>query len=289
MGLVDDIKASAKSNGTKIQSSDAAELEKVFNQMFFLQKDIEKEAAFVKQVMTRGQESAERVGLHASALITGDKQFCLRQQVLSLIYKQLQGEQLSPGLKRIFEEGNAVHEKWQRLFLRAGYSNVDDLDVTQFNTKWRISYTPDVKCMIPQFFAGKMIGEIKSVNTYQFQKMQKHPSAWKQCQWYMALSIDKEKKAGTWNGVDWTKGFVLSEDKNTQEFKVEVYDHDPSIVAPFIERAENIKQCYKKVYSAGKMVPRPADAKSSDCKRCHDCPMRDACWNIGMGRVKLDG
>lgn len=287
MGLVDEIKATAKGNNTKIQSSDAAALEKILNQMFFLPKDIEKETAFVKQVMTRGLESAERVGLHASALITGDKQFCLRQQVLSLMYKQLQGEQLNPGLKRIFEEGNAVHEKWQRLFLRAGYSEVDDLDVTQFNKQWRISYTPDVKCLIPGFFEGRMIGEIKSVNTYQFQKMSKHPSAWKQCQWYMALEIAKEKKAGTWNGIDWTKGFVLSEDKNTQEPKVEVYDHDPLVVAPFIERAETIKTCYKRVHTDGKMVPRPADAKSPECKRCHDCPMRDACWNVGMGRVKL--
>ena len=287
MGLVDEIKATAKGNRTKIQSSDAAALEKLFNQMFYLPKDIEKETAFVKQVMTRGLESAERVGLHASALITGDKQFCLRQQVLSLMYKQLQGEQLNPGLRRIFEEGNAVHEKWQRLFLRAGYSTVADLDVTQFNKKWRISYTPDVKCYIPEFFEGKMIGELKSVNTYQFQKMGRHPSAWKQCQWYMNLEINREKLAGTWNGTDWTKGFVLSEDKNTQEIKIEVYDFDPEIVEPFVDRAEQIKSWYKKVHSEGKMVSRPDDAKSPECKRCHDCPMRDACWNVGMGRVKL--
>lgn len=287
MGLVDDIKASAKGNNTKIQSSDAAALEKIFNRMFYLPKDPEKETAFVKQVMTRGLESAERVGLHASALITGEKQFCLRQQVLSLLYKQLQGEQLNPGLRRIFEEGNAVHEKWQRLFLRAGYSDVCDLDVTQFNPQWRISYTPDVKCYIPEFFEGKMIGELKSVNTFQHQKMLKHPSAWKQCQWYMALEIDREQREGTWNGIDWTKGFVLSEDKNTQDIKVEVYDREPRLVAPFIERAESIKVNYKRVKVQHKMVSRPDDAKKPDCKRCHDCPMRDACWNIGMGRVPL--
>ena len=120
MGLVNDIKSEARGNGTKIQSSDASALEKILNQMFYLPKDIEKETAFVKQVMTRGLESTERVGLHASALIVSDRKWCLRQQVLSLIYKQLQGEQLNVGLKRIFEEGNAIHEKWQRLFIRAG-------------------------------------------------------------------------------------------------------------------------------------------------------------------------
>ena len=69
MGLIDDIKKEASSNRTKIQTSDAAKLEKILNNMFYLEKDVEKESAFVKQVMTRGLESQERVGLHASALI----------------------------------------------------------------------------------------------------------------------------------------------------------------------------------------------------------------------------
>ena len=146
MGIVNEIKKDAVGNRTKIQSSDALQLEKILNRMFFLEKDVEKEAAFIKQVMTRGAETLERIGLHASSFIIVDKEWCLRQQVLSLIYRQLQGEQLSVGLKRIFEEGNAVHEKWQRLFLRAGYCEVNDLDVTQFNKKFRISFTPDIIC-----------------------------------------------------------------------------------------------------------------------------------------------
>lgn len=275
MGMIESIKKEARGNGTKIQSGEAAQLEKIFNKMFYLEKNIKAETAFVKQVMTRGAETQERVGLHASALITGDKQFCLRQQVLSLIYKQLQGEQIDPKLKRIFEEGNAIHEKWQRLFIRAGYSTVEDLDVTQFNKKFRISFTPDIICRIPEFYDGEMVGELKSVNTYQFQKMVRHPSAWKQLQWYMFLTGIK-------------KGFVLSEDKNTQDFKVEVYDYDKSLIAPFYERAEQIKYYYKRVFAEHKMVSRPDDAKRADCKRCIACPMRDACWNIGMGKVKLE-
>lgn len=274
MGLVSNIKRDAVGNRTKIQSTDAAKLEKIFNKMFFLDKNVEAETAFVRQVMTRGLESQERIGLHASALIKGDKDFCIRQQVLSLMYHQLQGEQLSVGLKRIFEEGNAVHEKWQRLFIRAGYAGVDGLDVTQFNKKWRISFTPDIICEIPEFYNGQMIGELKSVNTYQFQKMSRHPSAWKQLQWYMHLS-----------GIH--KGFVLSEDKNNQDFKVEVYDFDPSVTAPFEERAEQIKFYFNRVHREHKMVRRPADAKSPDCKRCQDCALRNACWNINGGAERL--
>ena len=274
MGLISDIKKSALGNNTKIQSSEAAKLEKILNATFYLDKNINEEAKFVKQVMTRGQESQERVGLHASSLIVGDKDFCVRQQVLSLIYKQLQGEQINVGLMRIFEQGNAIHEKWQRLFIRAGYSKASDLDVTQFNDVYKISFTPDIICSIPEFYDGKMIGEIKSVNTFQFQRMVKHPSAWKQCQWYMYLT-----------GIH--KGFVLSEDKNTQDFKIEVYDYDPSIVAPFIDRAEAIKYYYNKLMKQHKMVQRPDGAKASDCKRCKDCPMRLSCWNLEGGKIKI--
>lgn len=288
MGLINQIKKEATGNRTKIQSSDATKLEGILNRAFFLDKNIEEETKFVEQVMTRGLESQERVGLHASALIKGDKDFCLRMQVLSLIYRQLQGEQLPVGLMRIFEEGNAIHEKWQRLFIRAGYSTADELDVTQFNKQYRISFTPDIICKIPEFYDGKMIGELKSVNTYQFQKMTRHPSAWKQLQWYMCLKIMQEKKAGIWNGKDYLKGFVLSEDKNNQDVKIEVYDYDPELVSDFIDRAEEIKYRYNKVFKEHKMVKRPKDAKNPDCKRCGQCALRNACWNINGGGVKIN-
>ena len=288
MGLVDSIKKEAQGNRTKIQSSEAAELEKIFNNMFFADKNIEEETKFVKQVMTRGLESQERVGLHASAMLKGDKEFCLRAQVLSLIYKQLQGEQISVSLKRIFEEGNAIHEKWQRLLIRAGYGKAKDMDFTRFCDEYMMSYTPDIVCLVPQFFDGKMVGEIKSVNTFQFQRMTHHPSAWKQCQWYMHLCIKKEKEKGTWNGKDYTKGFVLNEDKNTQEFKLEVYNYEPTKIEPFADRADSVVFNYERVFSEGKMVKRPVDAKTSESKRCKTCAMRDACWNIGQGRIRID-
>lgn len=292
MGLIDNIKKEAAGNRTKIQTSDSLQLEKILNRTFFLDKNIEEETKFIKQVMTRGAESQERVGLHASNMLVGEKEFCLRSQVLSLIYKQLQGEQVSVGLKRIFEEGNAIHEKWQRLLIRAGYGSALDMDYTRYCKEYMLSYTPDIICKIEEFFEGKMVGEIKSVNTFQFKKMAeknaKHPSAWKQCQWYMNLCIKEEKEKGTWNGVDYTKGFVLCDDKNTQDFRIEVYDFDSKLVAPFSERAEAIQYHYSRVFDEGRMIGKPSDAKSPTCKRCSECVMRDACWDVGMGRVKID-
>lgn len=275
MGIIKDIKSDAKNSFTKIQSSDAQRLERILNNLFYLPKDQENEARFVKQVMTRGGESQERAGLHASAMLAGDAEYCVRKQVLSLFYKQAQGEQLPVNVLRIFEEGNAVHEKWQRMFIRGGYSSPDELDVTQYCEKYQLSYSPDIICEIPEFYDGKMVGELKSVNTYQFQKMVRHPSAWKQCLFYMHMTGIK-------------KGFVLCEDKNTQEIKLEVYDYDPSQVSKFIDRCEEVQYHKEKLLNEKKMVKRPDWAKTPGCKKCAECPMRDACWNIGNGRVRLE-
>lgn len=288
MGLMKNLKEEAFSKNTKIQSSEASRLEKIFNNLFYKEKNIKEETKFVKQVMTRGLESQKRVGLHASAMLKGDKDFCLRGQVLSLIYEQLQGEQVPIGLMRIFEEGNAIHEKWQRLIIRGGYGNAEDMDKTRFCEEYKMSYTPDIICEVPEFFDGKMIGEIKSVNTFQFKKMTKHPSAWKQCQWYMHLCIEEAKNKGIWNGKDFTKGFVLNDDKNTQDFKLEVYDYEPAKIDLFADRAEAIIFNYNRVFEKGKMIKRPDEAINPNCKKCKDCIMKDACWNIGMGRVKLE-
>lgn len=276
MGLIDKIKSNAWEKGVAIEDGTAKKIRELFNQAFYMPKKIEEETKFVKQVMTRGQDSQERKGLHASNMLVGESEFCIRSQVLSLLYRQNQGEQLQPSLLRIFEQGNAIHEKWQRLFIRAGYGEAEDMDFTRFNARYAMSFTPDALIHIPGIFNDEwIVVEIKSVNTFQFQRMDKHPSAWKQCQWYM-------------HNLGFKHGIVLSEDKNTQDFKIEVYDYDSKLVAPFVERAESIIYYYNRVVTEHKMVARPKEAKSPDSKKCKECPLKDACWNIGMGRVRLD-
>ena len=274
MNILKSIKKNARKNGTIMTNNPKAdELTILFNKMFYLPKNKELESSFVAQVITRGKEGSERVGLHASSIIKSED-YCIRKQVLSLVYQQAQGEELSVGIKRIFEEGNAIHEKWQRLFLRAGYSRVKDLDFTQYKNEWMLSFTPDIICDIPGF--GKMVGEIKSVNAYQYEKMTHHPSASKQLQWYMYLT-----------GIH--KGFVLNENKNTQDFKIEYYEFDENVVKPFIEKITEIMKAYKNFIKNKKMATKPYIATSPDCDFCDKCAMKNACWNIGFGRVKLKG
>lgn len=262
MNLMDAIKRDAVQKGAKIQTSEEEELEKKLNKLFYLEKDIDNEVKFLRQVMTRGQETAERKGLHASAIIVSDDKFCYRQQVLSLFYKQLQGEQVSVPLRRIFAEGDAIHEKWQRLFIRGGYSKPEELDKTQFADDFDLSFTPDILCTID---GKRMVGEIKSVNTFTFKKQKYHASGRKQLQLYMYLT-----------GIH--DGFVLCEDKNTQDIKVYLYKYDPTEIQPFITRLERIQHYKQRLKDKGKLVKRHEKCTGYTCKMAESCPMKDVCY-----------
>lgn len=270
MAITTKIRNEALKNNTTIQSSDEAKLEQLLNRTFYLDKDIEKETAFVKQVMTRGEESQERTGLHASSFIAGPADFCVRGHILSQFTKSLKTDTHNVGLMRIFEEGNAIHEKWQRLFIRAGFSEVEELDLTQYDKEFGISFTPDIISRIPDFYDGReMVGEIKSVNTFQFKKMKKHPSASKQLQWYMHLT-----------GIH--HGFVLNEDKNNQAFKVELYEFDPEIVEPYIARARKIKKFTELFFNEKKLIKCDHGAS---CRLCSNYNIEQAVRNINRNEI----
>ena len=271
MGLLDEIKKDAEGNRTKIQSSQELELEQKLNKLFYLDKDIPNELKFLKSVMTRGQETTERKGLHASAVIVSDDKFCYRQQVLSLFYKQAQGEQNPVYLMRIFSEGDSIHEKWQRLFIRGKYADPLDCDRTQFVEEFDLQFTPDIICNIDGF--GEMVGEIKSVNSFIFKKQKNHASGKKQLQLYMYLTGIK-------------KGFVLCEDKNTQEIKLYLYDADYKQVEPYVARLEKIQYYKHRLQDKGKLVKRHEKCTGYNCSMAEQCQMREVCY--GRKKEKLE-
>jgi hypothetical protein len=280
MGLIDDIKKEADRNGTKLQSTEEQKIEQLLNSLFYLDKNIPEELKFLKSVMTRGSDTTERKGLHASAVIVSDDKFCYRQQVLSLFYKQLQGEQTKVGLKRIFAEGDAIHEKWQRLFIRGGLCEPLDCDYSRFDEDFDLSYTPDIICKLPVNMSltepcdkwEEYIVEIKSVNTYTYKKQKYHASGRKQCQLYMYLT-----------GIH--KGIVLCDDKNTQEFKVYRYDYNPAEIAPYIRRLEKIQEYKEQLVLNKKLVPRIAKCSCYGSKKAQECPMRDVCFKKSKERI----
>lgn len=273
MSILNDIKKEAAGIKTKIQTTEERELEVKLNNMFYLEKRIEEEVSFVRSVMTRGQETTERKGLHASAIIVSDDKFCYRQQVLSLFYKQKQGEQISPGLRRIFAEGDAVHEKWQRLFIRAGYAAAGDCDVTRYDERFDLQYTPDIMADID---GVKYVVEIKSMNTIQYKNAEKnnkpHPTGKKQSFLYMYLT-----------GVH--KSIVLCEDKNTQEFRASIYDYDEKEIEQYIERLKKIQVFKNRLIEYHRMVKRHEKCISYDCKMAYACPMREVCYCMKKERL----
>lgn len=273
MSILNDIKNEAAGTGARIQTTEERELEAKLNNMFYMDKNIKKEIEFLRSVMTRGQKTAERKGLHASAVIVSDEKFCYRQQVLSLFYKQKQGEQVSPSLRRVFAEGDAIHEKWQRLFIRSGYANPYDCDMTNYSVRYDLCFTPDIICTVD---GKKMVGEIKSVNTMQYRKMVKenksHPSGKKQLFLYMRLTGIK-------------KGFVLCEDKNTQDFHVNIYEYDEKEIRKYIKRLEQIQVLKRRLLEQKKLVKRHAKCDLYTCKLAESCPMREVCYGMDKTRI----
>lgn len=288
MGLIDSIKSDAIKTGSTIQSTEGSRLDAILNKMFYLDKDIDEETKFVHDVMTRGLESQERVGLHASAIIDkGDDSFCIRQQILSLVYKQLQGEQTPVDLMRIFEEGNAVHEKWQRLFIRAGYAKAKTCDRTRFDKEYMLSYTPDIVVRIPEFYKGAMVVEIKSMNSFSFQKQFEHASGHKQLQLYMYLLQKAKGNLDDPTDLDYKKGFTLLDSKNDQKFRTVVYDYEPDVVAPYRDRLDDIYVAYQKFIEEHIMPKRPKKCDVYSCKMASKCAMKDACFNVNNGRTPI--
>lgn len=209
---------------------------------------------------------SDRYGLHASAIIASDNEFCYREQLLSLFFKRDTGKDLPTSLLRIFEQGNVIHQKWQQMFADAGYSK--HVEKTHFIKRYDLCFTPDIETN----WEDEPIVEIKSVNTYAYGKSDSHPSGEKQLNFYLVLS-DKP----------W--GFVLMEDKNTQDFKIKIVKKDVEKAQPYIDRLKRIQEM-KQEFLEERVVPK-RKCKDCDCKRAVECAMRSACFNIGAGRVKL--
>jgi CRISPR/Cas system-associated exonuclease Cas4 (RecB family) len=208
----------------------------------------------------------ERKGLHASAIIVSDSAFCIREQVLSLFYKRNEEENISDGLLRIFAEGNSIHEKWQSMFKRAGIARA--IEDRGYSKMFDLYMTPDA---VVEINNKLYVVEIKSANTYSYKSMKdSHPAGTKQLQLYMHfLCIPR--------------GFVLVEDKNTQEFKIFPVRYEPGQAAPYVKRLYEINEA-KENFLKNNTLPKRI-CKSIGCTRASRCAMSNACF--GISRKKL--
>ena len=210
---------------------------------------------------------SDRYGLHASAIIASDNDFCLREQVLSLFYRRDTGKEFNTSTLRIFAQGTATHIKWQKMFEDAGWLKCAER--THFLPQYDLCFTPDIETN----WKGEPLIEIKTENTYSFQKSGNHHSKGEtQLNFYLCL-------------LNIEKGYVLVEDKNTQDIKIIPVKKDRKAAEKFFDRLDEIQLAKKRFIKEHKMPKRKC--RDENTKRCMDCAMRSACWNIGQGRVKL--
>lgn len=245
-------------------------VEQRFNKLFYEKPDIRGELRFMKLLLNREGEAQERYGLHLSAIMASRKKFCLREQVLSLFFKQEQDENINVGLKRIFVEGESIHEKWQRLFIRGGLGLPENMDRPRFVEKYDLFYTPDAAIDILRMEDVPV--EIKSMNTSTFKKQVGHPSGESQLNMYQFF----ERKP---------TGIVLMEDKNTQDFKVKITTFNKEKAKPYITRLKETREAKQTFIQAKKLPARICEGCNS--KRALECNMRSACYGVGIGRIKL--
>ncbi len=216
-----------------------------------------------------GNLEEKRVGLHASSIIKTDEQFCLREQVLSLLFEMEQGEELPLKALQIFAAGNSIHEKWQNMIMKCSDIAENTIKLVKnearsYNSKYELLFTPD---SIVEINDELYIIEYKSMNTYAYNtainSANPHPSARKQAQLYMFLC-----------GIQ--QAVILLEDKNTQDFSVFKVKFNYKEVLPFISRLSEIQQCKKEFLKDG-VLPNKKCKAITDNRACN-CNMKNACF-----------
>lgn len=205
------------------------------------------------------RQGSRNAGVHASSLLASDKDFCYREQVLSFSFKP-KGGQLSASLLRIFLEGNAIHLKWQMLFTVGGLAVA--IERQGHNEESNLSYTPDA---VIKLFGRLWVVEIKSMNTFAFQKLTKAPQAAID---QLSIYMMEEKVP---------QGIVLVEDKNNQNFRVWPIKYDPDSTRRPIKRLKIINKVAPIYKSRGKLPKRLCSSK--DIGRAKRCQFAAECFS----------
>ena len=227
----------------------------------------------LEKLFLEDRNDKDRYGLHASAVIAPEGEFCYRAQVLSLFFKQDQGHQLPIKSLKIFKQGNAMHDKWYSMF-RASHIDIA-IERTLWIPEYDLSFTIDA---IVKILGKEYIMDIKSQNSFTFTKTKGHPKGETQVNFYLWAYSH-------YTGKPYKNGFVLVDNKNDSEIKVVPVKYDPDKAAPYIERLKTIQE-FKQTFKEEHIMPK-RECPNSECKRASKCVMRSACFNTGIGRVPL--
>jgi hypothetical protein len=245
--------------------------------------------------------------LHPSEL--SKKDWCGRAAVYKITGAASSEESFAFGRLNVFEEGHAIHHKWQTWLWKAGVLSgswecrnchhywsalapttcpdcaSDDLvyrEVPISNDELRIIGHADGEVVDSE---GRALIEIKSVGlgTVRFEKPTMFADysngtltldgLWKNIKTPFASHIRQGNLYMHCTGVH-TIVFIY-EWKPTQEVKEFVLKYNPQVVEPLIENCKSVIQALDE----GTVPERPEWAINNKCRGCQYCPYKKVCWS----------
>ena len=242
---------------------------------------------FQTMLIKWGTAESPRYGLHASAVLVSDVEWCVREHVLHEIYpNQAIAQQLQPWdwkKQAIFNNGWFLHRRWQGLFRDFGntvFNETDEeweLDHTHYDETRNIYFSPDA---LLNFAGQRYVVEIKGIKQEAYQDLtddlmyaievnETVAKARIQANLYMHL-------------LGLKKAILLIENKNDQSFKVWVIEYDKELSVKYIQRIYTVKGNVVNVRTFGleKLYPRICHSRGD--ARAKSCPMREVCFSKEM-------
>jgi hypothetical protein len=219
-----------------------------------------------------GQSKPLRTGApHASAILQPGSEWCLRRQVLLALYPEAAefpaSKPWDAHQNAVFLHGWGLHEKYQKLFEQFG--EVVEVEHSHFDETRFLHFTPDA---ITRFAGETYVWEIKGYKQEKFVSLDEHKeppqAAWHQANLYCHLL-----------GIQ--KAIVLVENKNTQEIKLWIVEHNAELAWPYTSRMEQVRGSVLKAQRSSK-VPVRACLSCTE-HRAEKCPVRKLCFS---GKLK---
>lgn len=244
--------------------------------------------------------------LHPSEL--SKKHWCPRASYYTITGEVKKEERLTFSRLNVFEEGHAIHHKWQTLLWKAGVLSGDwdcetcdhtwaatapntcpscggvrlrYREVPVHNAEYRILGHSDGKVVDKQ---GTALVEVKSVGvgTVRFEKpklfadyssgMLTIDGLWQNIKQPFASHVRQGNLYLFCTGIE--EIVFIYEWKPTQEVKEFTVRYNEEIVKPILDGCKRVIECL----SENVAPERPDWAESKDCTGCKYCPYQKACW-----------
>lgn len=257
--------------------------------------------SFKNMYVQWGRNTSPRTGLHASAVLAKDSEWCLRQHVLAELYPEAveAREWNAWDWKRaaIFENGWRLHQRWQDVFRRHGrvvwtpaYAGVaydahsaemteivPELDLTHYDAERNLYFSPDA---ILEFGGEKYIVEIKGIKQESYLSLPDDLQG--ACAINETIAHAREQVNLYMHLLMLSKGIILVENKSNQDFRLWVWEYEKERAWTYTNRMQDVKARTFLVRTHGESKLPLRCCQSASDRRAQECPMRTRCFQEGM-------